>query len=60
MGDIVDAFLHGLIKFPDMMQWSRFSDLSVIDKRVLMIRVIFSYIREESGIQDKQNRLKDS
>ena len=56
----MDAFLHGLIKFPDMMQWRRFFDLSVIDKRVLMIRVIFSYIREESGIQDKQNRLKDS
>ena len=55
----MDVFVHGLYTFTDMMWWGRFSLLSVIGKRVLMSGVIFNYIRDGCGIQDKQNRPKD-
>ena len=52
----MDALLHGLNEFINLLWRGRFLHLSVISKRMMKDRVAVNNIRERCGIQNEENR----
>ena len=57
--NVMDALLHGLNEFINLLWRGRFLQLSVISKRVMKDRVAVHNIRERCGTQNEENRSHD-
>ena len=57
--NVIDALLHGLNEFINLLWKGRFLQLNVISKRMLKDRVAVHNIRERCGIQNEKNRSQD-
>ena len=55
----MDALLHGLNEFINLLWRGRFLHLSVISKRMMKDRVAVDNIRERCGIENEENRSQD-
>ena len=55
----MDALLHGMNEFINLLWRGRFLRLSVISKRVMKGRVAAYNIREKCGLQNEENRSQD-
>ena len=55
----MDALLHGLNEFINLLLRGRFLQLSVISKRVMMDRVAVHNIRDSGVLQNEENRSQD-
>ena len=57
--NVMDALLHGLNEFINLLWRGRFLQLSVISKRMMKDRVAVDNIRERCGILNEENRSQD-
>ena len=57
--NVMDALLHGLNEFINLLWRGRFLQLSVISKRMMKDRVVVHNIREGCSTQNEKNRSRD-